>query len=172
MSYNGSETDEEAAGAPARKMYYSISEVSQMTGLKPTSLRHWEKAFPKLRPKKNSADKRAYREKDIELIFRIKQLLMDEKYTLLGAKKKLAEERRAERAGGKKIGGGIDADTYIDTDADAEVEGDINTGVDAVVDRGITRVYADKPAQASSAHLKAISEIRKGLQDVLKLLEL
>ncbi|MFP4164660.1 MAG: MerR family transcriptional regulator [Chitinispirillaceae bacterium] len=76
---------------PVKKMYYSISEVCRFTGLEPHVLRYWESEFPQLRPKKNRAGNRAYREKDIELICNIKKLLYEEKFTIPGAKKRLQE---------------------------------------------------------------------------------
>ena len=75
------------------KIYYSISEVCSMTGLEPHVLRYWESEFPQLRPKKNRAGNRAYRDKDIRTIRYIRFLLYDEKYTISGAKKKLAESK-------------------------------------------------------------------------------
>jgi DNA-binding transcriptional MerR regulator len=74
-----------------KKAYYSISEVCAKTGLESHVLRYWETEFPQLRPKKNSAGNRAYRDKDIEIIRYIKYLLYEEQYTILGAKKKCAE---------------------------------------------------------------------------------
>jgi DNA-binding transcriptional MerR regulator len=74
-----------------KKFYYSIGEVCAQTGLEPHVLRYWETEFPKLRPKKNRAGNRAYRDKDIELVRYIKYLLYEEQYTILGAKKKCAE---------------------------------------------------------------------------------
>jgi DNA-binding transcriptional MerR regulator len=74
-----------------KKTYYSISEVCAMTELEPHVLRYWETEFPHLRPKKNSAGNRAYREKDISVIKFIKRLLYEEQYTIPGAKKKLTE---------------------------------------------------------------------------------
>lgn len=71
------------------KLYYSISEVAEMTGLKPYVLRFWEKEFPFLNPKKNRAGNRSYQQKDIDLINQIKHLLYDEGYTIEGAKSKL-----------------------------------------------------------------------------------
>jgi DNA-binding transcriptional MerR regulator len=71
------------------KLYYSISEVAEMTGLKPYVLRFWEKEFPFLRPKKNRAGNRSYQQKDLDLINQIKHLLYDEGYTIEGAKSKL-----------------------------------------------------------------------------------
>ena len=76
-----------------KKAYYSIREVCSITGLEPHVLRYWESEFPRLRPKKNRAGNRAYREKDIETIKTIKHLLYSEKYTIPGAKKKLADPR-------------------------------------------------------------------------------
>ncbi|UCE18059.1 MAG: MerR family transcriptional regulator [Gemmatimonadota bacterium] len=71
------------------KLYYSISEVSRLTGLKQHVLRYWETEFPSLRPRKNRAGNRTYRIKDIKLIFLIKRLLYTEKYTIEGAREKL-----------------------------------------------------------------------------------
>lgn len=68
------------------KLYYSISEVAEMTGLKPYVLRFWEKEFPFLKPKKNRAGNRSYQQKDIDLINQIKHLLYDEGYTIEGAR--------------------------------------------------------------------------------------
>lgn len=84
------------------KLYYSSSEVSTMLELEPSVLRFWEDQFGQLRIKRNRAGKRMYREKDIELIRRIKELTRDEGYTIAGAKKKLQESaanRGAEKAG-------------------------------------------------------------------------
>ena len=74
---------------PDHKLYYSISEVAEMTGLEPYVLRFWEKEFPLLKPKKNRAGNRSYQQKDIDLINQIKHFLYDEGYTIDGAKSKL-----------------------------------------------------------------------------------
>ena len=71
------------------KIYHSISEVAEMTGLKPYVLRFWEKEFPFLKPKKNRAGNRSYQQKDIDQINQIKHLLYDEGYTIEGAKSRL-----------------------------------------------------------------------------------
>jgi DNA-binding transcriptional MerR regulator len=80
---------------PLKKMYYSISEVCSATSLEPHVLRYWESEFPTLRPKKNRGGKRAYQDKDIEIICQIKRLLYEEKYTISGAKQKLNEDRQS-----------------------------------------------------------------------------
>ncbi len=69
-----------------KKLYYSISEVSEMTGLKQYVLRYWETEFPNLKPPKNKAGNRAYRESDIAMVNEIKRLLYDKKFTIEGAR--------------------------------------------------------------------------------------
>ncbi|MBM3264476.1 MAG: MerR family transcriptional regulator [candidate division Zixibacteria bacterium] len=73
------------------KLYYSISEVSAMTELEASVLRFWESEFGQLRPKKNRAGIRMYREKDIRLIQEIKRLTREEGYTIAGARKRILE---------------------------------------------------------------------------------
>jgi len=74
-----------------KKLYYSISEVSTITGLEQYVLRYWESEFPQLKPAKNRAGNRIYTNKDIKLILYIKKLLRDERYTIEGAKRVLEE---------------------------------------------------------------------------------
>jgi len=74
-----------------KRLYYSIAEVSDITGLKQYVLRYWETEFPELRPQKNRAGNRVYKKSDIQLIFAIKRLLYQDKYTIEGARKKLRE---------------------------------------------------------------------------------
>ena len=79
---------------PIQKLYYSIAEVSELTCLKPHVLRYWETEFDELRPSKNRAGNRLYRLNDIKLIFLIKKLLYEDKYTIEGTRKKLTMFRK------------------------------------------------------------------------------
>ena len=74
-----------------KKLYYSISEVSDITGLKQYVLRYWETEFSQLKPNKNQAGNRIYRSHDIDLISDIKSLLYERKFTIKGAKQHLKE---------------------------------------------------------------------------------
>ncbi|MGE5398759.1 MAG: MerR family transcriptional regulator [Ignavibacteriales bacterium] len=74
-----------------KKLYYSISEVSKITGLEQYVLRYWENEFEDLKPSKNRAGNRIYTNKDIQVILRIKKLLKEEKYTIEGAKQNLKD---------------------------------------------------------------------------------
>ncbi|CUU04825.1 DNA-binding transcriptional regulator, MerR family [Candidatus Thermokryptus mobilis] len=71
------------------RVYYSISEVSKLTGVEPYVLRYWETEFEQLKPSKNKAGNRIYTNRDIKIIMMIKRLLRDEGYTIEGAKKVL-----------------------------------------------------------------------------------
>lgn len=71
------------------KEYYSISEVCRMTGLRPHVLRYWESQFSILKPQKNRAGNRTYRKREIEIIFMIKHLLYDKRFTIEGAREEM-----------------------------------------------------------------------------------
>ena len=73
-----------------KKLYHSISEVSERTGLAPHVLRYWETEFEELHPKKNRAGNRVYTDDDIQILITIQRLLKDDKYTLEGARQALA----------------------------------------------------------------------------------
>ena len=74
-----------------KKLYYSISEVSEITELKQYVLRYWETEFSQLKPSKNQAGNRIYRSHDINVILDIKSLLYDRKFTIKGAMQHLKE---------------------------------------------------------------------------------
>ena len=76
-----------------KKLYYSIGEVSKMTELKAYVLRYWETEFKQLKPPKNRAGNRTYRQGDIDLILYIKNLLYTKKFTIEGARHQLATEK-------------------------------------------------------------------------------
>ena len=73
------------------KLYYKIGEVCDITGLKPSVLRFWEKEFRQLRPTKSSGGQRLYTDKHVKLDKLLKKMLYDEKFTIEGVKKKLTE---------------------------------------------------------------------------------
>lgn len=86
------------------KLYFSISEVAEMTGVKPHVLRYWESEFPDLRPKKNRAGNRSYREKDIKMVMTIRDLLYQQGFTIQGARMQLKERpRRDEPAAAARV---------------------------------------------------------------------
>lgn len=77
------------------KLFYSISEVSKITGVESYVLRYWESEFKILNPQKNLGGQRTYRKKDIDVISKIKELLYEQKFTIAGAKKKLRDMKES-----------------------------------------------------------------------------
>ncbi len=78
-----------------KKLYYSISEVSKIIGLKQYVLRYWQTEFPTLSPKKNRAGNRIYRQKDIDEVLKIKSLLYDQGYTIKGARQQILVDQQS-----------------------------------------------------------------------------
>jgi len=74
------------------KEEFKIGEVCEVAGVKPFVLRYWETEFPDLAPAKGAGGQRTYSKADVQLILRIKELLYEERFTVAGAKKRLAEE--------------------------------------------------------------------------------
>ena len=72
------------------KLYYSIGEVADAFDVEPHTLRYWEEEFPDLRPGTTPGGQRRYRKEDIKVIRRIHYLVREEKYTVEGAREKLA----------------------------------------------------------------------------------
>ena len=86
-----------------KKLYYSIGEVSEITGLKQYVLRYWETEFTQLRPSKNSAGNRTYKQKDLDFINEIKSLLYDQKFTIKGALKHLKNKSQNNKNGKSSV---------------------------------------------------------------------
>jgi len=76
------------------KLFFRIGEVCALIKVQPHVLRYWETEFPMLAPQKNRAGQRVYRRKDVEMVFRIRDLLYEEKFTIAGAKRKLLDDSR------------------------------------------------------------------------------
>lgn len=70
------------------KKYYTIGEISQLTGLKPHVLRYWEQMVPILEPTKRSG-RRYYQRQDLQVILELDRLINHEGHTLSGALTKI-----------------------------------------------------------------------------------
>lgn len=129
------------------KLFYKIGEVCEHVGVQPHVLRYWESEFPMLAPQKNSAGQRVYRRKDLKMVMRIRELLYDEKFTIAGAKRKLAEELR----------GGPPRLKVVTPDMEAEPAAAV------AIDRGAS-------PNLSPHSKRSIKRIRKELDGLLTLL--
>ncbi len=74
------------------KLYYSISEVSELLELTPSTIRFWEKEFDQLKPTKNKKGNRLFTKKDIEHLKNIIQLVKEKGYTIQGAREQLRQK--------------------------------------------------------------------------------
>jgi len=70
---------------------YRIGELSRIADVKPFVLRYWETEFPMLEPVKSSYGHRLYRQRDVDLVLKIKRLLYDQGFTIAGARRHLRE---------------------------------------------------------------------------------
>ena len=95
-----------------KKLYYSIGEVSDLTGVEAHVLRYWETIFDDLSPKKNRSGNRNYSDSDLTLIFTLKELIHEKKYSTAGAKKFL--EEKAARSSSVQTSAALPADVRRD----------------------------------------------------------
>ncbi|CAN5312041.1 hypothetical protein BH18GEM1_BH18GEM1_05280 [soil metagenome] len=95
----------------AKKEYYSIGEVCEITGLKPHVLRYWETQFKGLVPVKNRAGNRAYRRREIEMVQLVKKLLYEKRFTIEGARQRVEEMRKQ----GDQLEAGLEEARVVDT---------------------------------------------------------
>jgi DNA-binding transcriptional MerR regulator len=79
------------------KLYFRIGEVASLCRLPAYVLRFWESEFPQLKPVKSSTGQRMYRRRDVESVLRIKQLLYDQGFTIVGARQQLRSEAKSEK---------------------------------------------------------------------------
>ncbi len=76
------------------KLYFKIGEVSAITGIEPHVLRYWESEIKKIKPQRASSKQRLYRREDIATILKVKQLVQIDRFTLVGARKYLAAQKK------------------------------------------------------------------------------
>jgi DNA-binding transcriptional MerR regulator len=74
----------------SQDLMLTIEQVSQLTGVRKSTLRYWEKAFEEfLRPARTHSNRREYTLEDLDLIKTIKRLLEEEHLTSEGVRLKL-----------------------------------------------------------------------------------
>jgi DNA-binding transcriptional MerR regulator len=80
------------------KLYYSISEVSEMFELNASTLRFWEKEFEVLKPNKNKKGNRLFTRRDIDNIAQIVDLVKQKGFTIQGAREQLRNKQSGRSA--------------------------------------------------------------------------
>ncbi|MGF1571818.1 MAG: MerR family transcriptional regulator [Sumerlaeia bacterium] len=86
----------------AKKLYYKINEVATIVGVEDYVLRYWETRFPMLKPEKQRGDQRRYRQRDIDLLLTIQNLVHEQNLPINEAVEVLRLEHKS---GGRKSSG-------------------------------------------------------------------
>ena len=79
------------------KLYFRIGEVAGLCHLPAYVLRFWESEFPQLKPVKSSTGQRMYRRRDVENVLRIKRLLYEQGFTIVGARQQQRAETKSDK---------------------------------------------------------------------------
>jgi DNA-binding transcriptional MerR regulator len=80
------------------KLFFRLEEVSRIAQLEPRVIEKWEKEFSFLHAGQTGSGQKIFRQRDVDVILRLKELLVNEGLTLAGAKRQIEAEfeRRAD----------------------------------------------------------------------------
>jgi len=71
---------------------YSIGDAERLLRVKVDVIRYREKEIPLIQPVKDAYGRRMYRDRDLQIFFRLKYLLYERRFTLEGARAQLYRE--------------------------------------------------------------------------------
>ena len=71
---------------------YTIGEVSKLLNVKTHVIRYWEQEIAFLSAQKSLSGRRIYTDHDMQILFRMRHLLYEKRYTIEGAKNRIWEE--------------------------------------------------------------------------------
>ena len=75
-----------------RNLLLTIDQMAQLTGVRKTTLRYWERSFNGfLRPNRTLSNRREYTMEDLDVVKNIKRLLEEENLTARGVRRRLGE---------------------------------------------------------------------------------
>jgi len=76
----------------AQNLMLTIDQISQITGIRKSTLRYWEKSFDDfLKPARTHSNRREYSIEDLDRVKAIQRLLEQEHLTALGVRMRLQE---------------------------------------------------------------------------------
>ena len=93
------------------KNYFSMREVTTLAQIPAYTLRYWEQQIGSLRPTRLASGHRRYTRADVETIFKIKNLLWQQKLTVSGVKQALKRPGGREKISAPKETGTLNAET-------------------------------------------------------------
>lgn len=71
---------------------YLTGEVEAITGIKQSVLRYWEELIPLITPSKDGFGRRTYSSRDVQIILRLKHLILKQKFSIEDAYKQVLAE--------------------------------------------------------------------------------
>jgi DNA-binding transcriptional MerR regulator len=71
---------------------FTSAEAEQILGIKNSVLRYWVDEMPLIQPKKDRSGRLVFTGRDIRLLFRLKYLLYERRFSIEGARKQLEKE--------------------------------------------------------------------------------
>ncbi|MBN2443942.1 MAG: MerR family transcriptional regulator [Spirochaetales bacterium] len=71
---------------------FSIGEVSKLLSVKSHVIRYWEQEIPFLSTQKSLSGRRIFTDHDIQILYRLRHLLYEKRFTIEGARKKIWDE--------------------------------------------------------------------------------
>jgi len=75
---------------------YSIGDLERLLRVKTHVIRYWEKEISLIQPIRDTYGRRTYRDRDLQIFFRLKYLLYERRFTLEGARAQLYQELAGE----------------------------------------------------------------------------
>jgi DNA-binding transcriptional MerR regulator len=77
---------------PRGKLAYKFDEVARLAKLDLETLETWEKEFPFLNAGRTGSGRKFFRQKEVDIILRIKELLSTKTLTMAGTRRRIEEE--------------------------------------------------------------------------------
>ena len=71
---------------------YTMSDVAGLLDVKTHVIRYWQQEIPFLSSKKTLTGRHLFTDRDVQLLFRLKHLLYEKRFTMEGARNRLWEE--------------------------------------------------------------------------------
>lgn len=75
------------------KLYYKISDVSELLGVPASTLRYWEQEFDEIKPHRSASNQRYYKPADLRVLRMIHYLVKIKGLRIDAAKEELAKNR-------------------------------------------------------------------------------
>jgi len=77
---------------PKGKLVYRFEEAARLAKLDPETLESWEAEFPFLNAGRTGGGQKLFRQKDLDIILRIKELMSEKTLTMSGVRRRIEEE--------------------------------------------------------------------------------